>query len=361
MSEEKSSDTASNVDDSVIDTPRVKQQNRVSSAVSGMSLTHLTLAVLVVVFIWQWLDAHNRINQLQEVVAQRLSEVSGNNQANQTLLAQSQEQVRDLGGKLSLLENRFAETQAQRAVLDALYQDISSNRDTAVLADVEQVLLVADQQLQLSANVKAALIALQNADSRLQRLDRPGLSDLRKRIARDIEHLRALPEVDLQNLSKQLEDVIVAVDKLPLAQDVRPPAGSRDPAAEQFQGNVWQRFWHELWQELRQLIRIEDTHQQELPLLSPDQSFFMRENVKLRLLTAKVSLMTHDQAGFRRELKTVQQWLGRYCDNTARSTQQVLGELQKLSTASISVEVPDISPTLDAVRNYRTVQERSAK
>jgi len=195
----------------------------------------------------------------------------------------------------------------------------------------------------------------------LQRLDRPGLSELRKRIARDIEHLRALPEVDLAALSKQLEGIIAAVDKLPLAQDVRPPASAKVQADEQAEGNVWQRFWHELWQELRQLIRIEDTHQQELPLLSPEQSFFMRENVKLRLLTAKVALMTHDEAAFRRELKTVQLWLGRYCDNTARSTQQVLDEVKKLIAAAVTVNVPDISPTLDAVRNYRAAQERSAK
>lgn len=361
MSEETSSNTTPTPHDKAADEPRAVHESRVTSAVSRMSLTQLTLVVLVAIFIWQWLDAHNRINQLQEVVAQRLSEVSGNNQANQTLLAQSQEQVRDLGGKLSLLENRFAETQAQRAVLDALYQDISSNRDVGVLADVEQVLLVADQQLQLSANVKAALIAMQNADSRLQRLDSPGLAELRKRIARDIEHLRALPEIDLPVLSKQLEGIIVAVDKLPLAQDIRPPAGTKVAAPAATEGNAWQRFWHEVWQELRQLIRIEDTRQQELPLLSPEQSFFLRENVKLRLLTAKLALMTHDQDGFRRELKTVQQWLARYCDNTARSTQQVLQEVDKLSAAVIAFNVPDISPTLDAVRNYRAAQGRSAK
>lgn len=361
MSEETPSNTTPTPPDKAAEMHRAAHENRVTSVVSRMSLTQLTLVVLVVIFIWQWLDAHNRINQLQEVVAQRLTEVAGSNQANQTLLAQSQEQVRDLGGKLSLLENRFAETQAQRAVLDALYQDISSNRDVGVLADVEQVLLVADQQLQLSANVKAALIAMQNADSRLQRLDRPGLTDLRKRIARDIEKLRALPEVDLPTMSKQLESIIVAVDKLPLAQDVRPPASAKVAALNPVEGNAWQRFWHELWQELRQLIRIEDTRQQELPLLSPEQSFFLRENVKLRLLTAKLALMTHDQDGFRRELQTVQTWLGRYCDNTARSTQQALKEVKQLTAAAISVDVPDIGPTLDAVRNYRAAQERSAK
>jgi len=333
--------------------------NPLAAWMARLSLTQLTLAVLVVVFLWQWLDAHHRITQLQETVAQRLGEVAGSNLATQTLLAQSQEQLRELGGKLSVLENRYAEMQAQRAVLDALYQDMSSNRDAGVLADVEQVLLLADQQLQLSANVKAALIALQNADSRLQRLDRPGFGELRKRIARDIERLRALPEVDLPALGRELESLIVAVDRLPLAQDVHPRPGLQPAAQIAAEGNLWQRFWSELWQELRQLIRIEDTRQAEMPLLSPEQSFFLRENMKLRLFSARLSLLSHDQAGLRREIKTVQGWVRRYCDTTADETQRVLADMQKLAVADIVIAVPDLGATLEAVRNQRAAQERS--
>ena len=336
--------------------------NPLAAWMARLSLTQLTLAVLVVIFVWQWLDAHRRITQLQETVAQRLSEVAGSNLATQTLLAQSQEQVRDLGGKLSVLENRYAEMQAQRAALDALYQDMASNRDAGVLADVEQVLLLADQQLQLSANVKAALIALQNADSRLQRLDRPGFGELRKRIARDIERLRALPEVDLPALGRELESLIAVVDRLPLAQDVRPrPGAAPAPVADVGEGNLWQRFWRELWQELRQLIRIEDTRQAELPLLSPEQSFFLRENLKLRLLSARLSLLSHDQAGLRREMKAVHGWVRRYCDTAADETQRALADMQKLAAADIVIAVPDISATLEAVRNQRAAQERSIK
>ncbi|MFA5370763.1 MAG: uroporphyrinogen-III C-methyltransferase [Sideroxydans sp.] len=326
---------------------------------SRLSLTQLTLAVLFVVFVWQWLDAHYRLNQLQELVAQRLSAVDGANKANQTLIAQNQEVTRELGGKLSVLENRFAETQAQRAALEALYHGLSGSREQAMLADVEQVLLIAEQQLQLSGNVKAALIALQNAASRLRRSQQSDAADLRRRIERDIERLRALPEVDVRALDRQLDQLIAATEKLPLAQEVRPvPIKEEMPQGAAVQ-NAWQRFWHELWQGARQLIRIGRTDQAEMPLLSPTQSFFVRENLKLVLLSARLSLLSHDETGFRRELNTVQGWIGRYFDSAANETRFAQQILRKLAVANLAVELPDISATLAAVRNYRAAQERS--
>src|SRR6266542_2987440 len=67
---------------------------------------------------------------------------------------------------------RLAESQSQSLALEALYQDLSRNRDEWQLAEIEQVLAIASQQLQLARNVRAALLALQLADSRLARTDR---------------------------------------------------------------------------------------------------------------------------------------------------------------------------------------------
>jgi len=326
-----------------------------------LSLTQLTLAVLVGVFVWQWLDANHRINQLQQLVAQRMAEVEGASKASQTLIAQNQELTRELGGKLSVLESRFAETRAQRAVLEALYQDISGSREQTLLADVEQVLLIAEQQLQLSGNVKAALIALQNAASRLLRSEQPGSADLRQHIERDIERLRALPEVDVRALDRQLDQLIAVAEQLPLAPEMSLAGIKEETPHGAAAQNAWQRFWRELWQEVRQLIRIERTDQAEMPLLSPSQSFFVRENLKLVLLSARLSLLSHDEAGFRRELKTVQGWVGRYFDPAANETRVAQQLLRKLAAAHLAVELPDISATLKAARNVRAVPERSAR
>lgn len=333
------------------------QRTRLSEILSRVTLTQLTLLVVVVVFVWQWLDAHSQLDKTQLQVASRLSEVEAANKANQLLLAQTQELVRELGGKLSLVESKTAETQNQRAALEALYQEMSSSREQTALAEVEQMLLIAGQQLQLSGNVKAALIAMQQAESRLQK---PAFAGLRKRIEQDIDKLRALPSVDVPAVNLRLDGVIGAVDKLALAQDSRAQPQETVSAPDPAEG-AWKRFWRELWQETKHLVIIENTEKQELPLLSPTQEYFLRENLKLRLLSARMALLTRDEPSFRRDLKTSQEWLKRYFDVKANDSAQVLASLQKLAAAKIIVDMPDISGSLEAVRNYRVSHERGAR
>lgn len=338
--------------------PVVPHGNLLSNLISRVTLTQLTLAVLVAVFVWQWLDAHYQLDQTQETVARRLSEVEAANKANQLLVAQNQELVRELGGKLSLVESRYAETQNQRAALEALYQEMSSSRDQTALAEVEQMLLIAGQQLQLSANVKAALIAMQQAESRLQR---PAFADLRKRIGQDIDKLRALPSIDVPAINLRLDGVIGAVDNLVLAQDTRIQQQQQTAVAADPEAGTWKRFWHELWQETKHLVLIENTGREEMPLLSPTQDFFLRENLKLRLLSARMALLTRDEVSFRRDLKTAQDWLKRYFDTRSEGAAQALAALQRLAASNIVIEMPDISGSLEAVRNYRVSRERGAR
>ncbi|MBU0622218.1 MAG: uroporphyrinogen-III C-methyltransferase [Gammaproteobacteria bacterium] len=340
-------------------TPDIRpSQGGLMKLFSRVTLTQLSLVVLAAVFVWQWLDAKSELDRTQLEVARRLSEVEASNKASQILVAQNQELVRELGGKLGLLETRYAETKNQRAALEELYRDMSSNRDQTALAEVEQMLLVAVQQLQLSANVKAALIAVQQAETRLQRLDRPAFAGLRKRIAQDIDRLRALPDIDTPAINARLEGMITKVDSMLLAQDARlqpvqPPA----PMVGPHEG-AWKRFLRELWQDAGGLVRIENTESKELPLLSPTQSFFLRENLKLRLLSARMALLARDEPGFRRELKMSQDWLKRYFDAGSEDVAQALAAMQKLEKTSIVAELPDIRGSLDMVRNYRQTRER---
>ena len=257
--------------------------NPVANVVTRMSIMQMTLAVVLVVFLWQWFDAHRQIDNMQQELARRLAEMEGNNKASQILVKQEQDSMRDLSAKVALVEARYAEAQNQRAALEMLYQELSSSRDETALAEVEQILMIAGQQLLLSANVKAALIAMQQADEYLKRMDRASLNGLRKAISRDMDKLRALPNVDVPGINFRLDNLITVVDALPLAQDIRVPReeGATAPTVAP-DASGWQKLLHEIWQEAKQLRRIENMQKRELPLLSPTQTFFLRENLKLR-------------------------------------------------------------------------------
>lgn len=337
------------------------RHNPFVAAISRMNLTQMTLAVLVAIFLWQWLAGHRAISDMQQQLAEKIAEMDGASKASQVLLEQGQNEVRELSAKVVTLEARYAEAQNQRAALEALYNDLSVSRDETALAEVEQMLLIAGQQLQLSANVKAALIAMQSADARLQRMDRPAFNGLRKAIGQDMDKLRALPSVDITGINLQLDNLIGTVDELPLAYQQR-VARKEEVAQAAVPKNetAWQKLLREIWQDVKQLVRIEDTGKAEIPLLPPNQEFFLRENLKLRLLSARLALLSRDEDGFRHELKTAQLWISRYFDGKSGDVTRMLAGLKKMAASPVSIELPDVSPSLQAVRNYRLTHEHAA-
>ena len=327
-----------------------------------MSIMQMTVLAILLLFLWQWFDAHRQINDLQQQVARRLSEMDGNNQAGMALVKQQQESLRELSAKVAILETKSAEMQNQRAALSTLYQDLSGSRDETVLVDVEQILMIADQQLQLSANVKAALIAMQQADDRLKRMDRAALNGVRRVIGRDMEKLRALPSVNVPDISKQIDDLIDSVGGMPLTQELRLKQETAAAASVPATGaTYWQRLGHEIWEEVRHLVLIENTQKQALPLLSPTQTFFLRENLKLELLSARLALLSRDDVSFKRDLRTAQDWIQQYFDAKSPAGVKALDTLRKLRASSINIKLPDISDSLTAVRNYRASLAKGAQ
>src|SRR3989338_493668 len=341
--------------------PRPAHKTGLADMLARISITQMTLALLTVIFLWQWQSEHRAINEMQQQLAKKIAEMDGSGKSNQLLLAQSQEQVRELAAKVATLETRSAESHNQRAALDALYADMSVSRDESALAEVEQMLLIAAQQLQLSANVKVAMIAMQSADALLQRMNRPAFNGLRKTISQDIDKLRALPSVDIAGVNYQLDNLMASVDKLPLAYQQRAAPQAAAQTATSKDETIWQRLLREVGQEMMQLVRIENTGKAEIPLLPPDQEFFLRENLKLRLMSARLALMSHDEESFRQELKTAQLWTARYFDGKSNEGMRMLSGLKKLASSSIRIQLPDISPSLQAVRNYRLTREIEPK
>jgi len=176
-----------------------------------------------------------------------------------------------------------------------------------------------------------------------------------------MDKLRALPSVDIPGLSLQLNELISGVDNLPLVYQKRVDTQNEITATDPIEEAAWKNFLRELWSEFRSLIRIENTGKSEIPLLPPDQEFFLRENLKLRLLAARLALISRDESSFRQELKSIKYWTSRYFDGKSKQVVLMQAELKKLSESEIKIDLPDIGASLQAVRNYRQAQERSAE
>jgi uroporphyrin-3 C-methyltransferase len=321
----------------------------------------LLALVALVLLGFEWYTSRGSVETLRQEVAKKLADADTLNKESRVVAEQSREASTEAQVKLGVLEARLAESQSQQIALESLYQELSRNRDEWAFADIEQSLLIASQQIQLAGNVKVALIALQNADARLQRMERPQLTPLRKAIARDIERLKALPYVDTVGISVRLDNVIAAVDTLPLAMEVRPPEGAVGDAPREAPASAWTRFWREAWNEARQLVRVQHMDRPEVPLLAPSQSFFLRENLKLRLLAARLALLSRDQTSYKSDLKAAREWMIKYYDTREKSVSNALGALRNLHESDISIEMPDIATTLDALRNLRIARDRPAR
>ncbi len=114
-----------------------------------------------------------------------------------------------------------------------------------------------------------------------------------------------------------------------------------------------------MWSEIKQLVVVRRMGAPEPPLLAPPQAYFVRENLRLRLLSARLSLLARDEAGYREDLRASQAWIQRYFDARAKPAADALAQIKQLSAASISFEMPTISDSLDAVRGFKSRRERT--
>jgi uroporphyrin-3 C-methyltransferase len=354
----------------------------------------LALAIGVVAFLLmaQWWTSREDIHGLRQEVAHRLQ--SGDMSITETklLAKEAQETSRELQAKLSVLENKQLESQSQQLALEQLYQDLSKNRDDWALAEIEQVLSTASQQLQLAGNVQGALIALQNADRTLSHSDKPQFITIRRAIAKDTERLKSLPILDLTGIALRLDSVIGQVDGLPLLSDEKPSApsaarpkkplrllpppklgqkgqkghaGKSTSAAVPDSGSplgadwiariedVWQSWSHEMWVDVKQLIRVRNVETPDAMMMSPTQAYYMRENLKLRLLNARLALLSRNGPAFRSDMIESQDMIAKYFDTRAKQTQTAQTFLKQVQNSNLSIELPTLAESLNAVRNYK--------
>lgn len=318
----------------------------------------VALLALVLAF-WQWFETRSRLQETEKAIAEKLQKTDAEFRQTRSDATKAQEQVQKLSVSVGSLEAKMAEFQGQTIALQTLYNELAKSRDEASLLEIEQAVTLAAQQLQLAGNVQTAVLALQAADAKLAVLNRPQFVPLRRALGRDLDRLRAVPSVDLPGMSVKLESLASSIEELPLAMETRPQAAQKDAAkANDQQASWWRRVSGDVWQEIKGLVRIQRFDRSEPVLLAPGQGFFLRENLKLRLLNARLALLSRDQSMFRKDLKTAQEWIGQHFDVHDKRVQNVQSNLKQFSGTDINIELPNLNESLGALRLLKNPKEK---
>ncbi|MGZ5042317.1 MAG: uroporphyrinogen-III C-methyltransferase [Usitatibacter sp.] len=320
----------------------------------------LAITALVAVAAVGWLawDARQAVSSMQSTAGERLAELGAAATQARSSLAQSQAALKDALSRIAELEARVADTQEQRVALEEMYRELSRSADDRVLSEVEQMLVLASQQLQLAGNVRGALAALQAADQRLARADKLAATPLRRAITQDMERLKAVPQVDTVGIAVKLDGLIAQTDSLPLVIAETLPVRTAVRARYADEQGGFARAARDFWEEMKGLVRIRELESTEAPLLTPAQTYYLRENLRLRLLSARVALLARDEPSFREDLKVTQAWITRFFDTRAKPTAAALATLKQVSESPVAIAVPDINASLAAVRTARTAREK---
>jgi uroporphyrin-3 C-methyltransferase len=302
------------------------------------------VAATVSAMLWQ------RLSIIQEQLDRQSQEVGAAIEA-RALAKQAQDLARETAARQALMETRFSEVALQRSQIEELIQSLSRSRDENLVVDIESGLRLAQQQAQLTGSVEPLLAELRSADKRLERAAQPGLSRLRGALARDLDRIKGANTTDTLGLLVKLDELARQVDELPLVNAVASsgallPSPKPAPVA---QLQWWEQILADIRDEARSLLRVTRIDQPDAVLLTPEQGFFLRENLKLRLLNARLGLLARQTDSARADVAAAQAALRKYFDPASRKTQVALNLAQQVQGQLRAIELPRIDETFAAL------------
>ena len=340
-----------------------EQQKRRGGA--GTVLLWFVVAILAVAAGAGGYALNRKVDRKEQELTQRVAQADQQSADLRAKADQAASATTGLSTQIIQLQGKLADAEAHSQALQQQYQDLASNRDDWTIAEVEQILSSASQQLQLTGNVQLALFALQSADTRLAATTGPQVVAIRKAIAQDMDKLKATPSTDLTGLAIKLDTAIDQIDVLPLSGEApieraraqaAAPGDSASIAAATGEPRwkvLWRQFASGIGQQLSSLVSVRRIDNADAMLTSPDQGYFVRENVKLRLLSARLSLLSRSEPVLKSDLRAADAALNRYFDPSSKKVAAVRDLVKQVDQASLAVAVPNLNASLAAVHQFK--------
>jgi uroporphyrin-3 C-methyltransferase len=305
------------------------------------------VALGISLLLWQ------KLSRIQDQLGRQSADTGLQALEAKTLAKQAREVVQDSAARVSLMEARLSEVALQRTQLEELMQSLSRTRDETLVVDIESALRIAQQQAQMTGSTEPLLAALQSAQKRVLRAAQPRLTPVSRAIEKDLERLKSLPAFDLPGLMNKLDEGVVLVDGLALANAARVSQSQirqqAEASGEQTSPPWWMSGLTRMLDEIKGLVRFSRIDAPEAALLSPEQAFFLRENLKLKLLNARLGLLARQKEGVRNDLGAAAVLVRRYAEPQSRRTTQLLQLLEQTSEQVRTAELPRIEASLLAL------------
>lgn len=321
--------------------------------VAALGLLLLAIAAAGGWLLWQQSQQLSALDTNLKHLDQRLSHVqagAAEKSRMDSAFADTRQTLKTFGERLDSMD----------ATLTDLRRRSEAGRDAWIRAEAASLLEAANEEVQINANPVLALKALDAADARLKVLSDPRLIPVRQQISKEETALRAVPQSDVEGMALNLSSLTETVDTLPLKR-VAPEhyePGNRNPTATT-RLTLWQRIKASVSHLFAALftVRHRDTHVQ--PLLAPDQEFFLRRNLELRLTAARAALLNRDGEAFKNSVHTAQTWLTTYFNTQDPAVKATLAELSQMESQQINPPLPDISKSLILLRKLEGSQDKA--
>jgi uncharacterized protein HemX len=137
---------------------------------------------------------------------------------------------------------------------------------------------------------------------------------------------------------------------------VRAAAKKSEPAAEPSPPPApdgWQRARAWIAAEFSDLVRIREVDAPEVLLLTTEQGRLVRQQLKLRLLGARLALLARNDKLYHADLESAQTLLALYFEGRHTSVANAATTLRQINTTVLAADVPTLGESQAAVRTAR--------
>lgn len=255
---------------------------------------------------------------------------------------------------------RRTQESLQEAVT-GLQDRASDARALSVLAEAEHLLRIASFRIRLARDRDGALAALAMAEAELREIADPGIVEVRERVIAQSNALREVAMPDLPGVTLTLGNLAARVDRLPLESGPSRVVREREqpPVAAPAPPGDWRSVALSVWDDMKRLVVVRRADEKPVPLLAPEEEYFLRENLRLKLEGARLAALAGEATIYKDSLAAARAWLNTYFSRTSQASRDALAEIDKLAALDIRPRLPDLSDTVAALRSARDARERA--